>query len=97
MTTRQRDALLAKERWHDLDLAWEVEQRAPGDRWPGTCRISVDRRQVLTLPQLNRAPAGIGYLRLHSTAGTVDRAGFIVERVAADVVLPKGSASERGN
>jgi hypothetical protein len=87
--------VLAKERWYDLDLAWEVEQKAPRDRWPGTCKVSIDRREALTLPQLNRAPAGIGYLRLHSTAGTIDRAGFIVERVVADVVLPKTSASER--
>src|SRR2546427_768393 len=52
--------LLGKEQWYDLDLSWQVEQRPPGDRWPGTCKVSVDGREVATLPQLNRAQAGGG-------------------------------------
>ena len=79
------DLVLEKERWYQIELAWQVEQRPPVDRWPGTCTVSVDGRKVLTLPQVNRAQAGVGYLRLQSTADHVDPAGFLIERVSADI------------
>jgi len=85
--------LLGKEQWYDLDLSWQVEQRPPGDRWPGTCKVSVDGREVATLPQLNRAQAGVGYLRLNSTAAAIDPAGFLVERVVAEVAAGQAAPS----
>ncbi|WP_438479720.1 sialidase family protein [Oleiharenicola lentus] len=79
--------VLEKNRWHDITLSWQVEQRPPRDRWPGVCTVSIDGIDRLSLPQLNRVPAGVSYLRLNSTAAQTDPAGFIVERVAAEVRL----------
>jgi len=88
-----KDVILEKERWYEIELAWQVEQKVPGDRWPGTCKVLVDGREAMTLPQLNRAQPGVGYLRLNSTAGNVDPAGFLVERVAADIARKQSSPS----
>lgn len=82
---------LAPDRWHDIELAWQVEQQPPTDFWPGRCTVSIDGRAVVTLPQLNRAHAGISYLRLNSTAKSVDPSGFLVESVDADVTLQPGA------
>ena len=75
-------------KWHTLELAWKVEHAPPRGAWPGTCAVSIDGQEVATLPQLNRAKAGPSYLRLHSTAPSVDTAGFLIERVAASVEPP---------
>ena len=73
-------------RWHILKLDWRVEHKRPRDRWPGECTVSLNGKAVLTLPQLNRAKAGLCYLRLNSTASEMDSAGFLIERVSAEVV-----------
>ena len=79
------DAKLTSDEWHTLKLAWKVEHKPPRGGWPGECVVSLDGRQALTLPQLNRAKAGLSYLRLHSTAPGIDNAGFLVERVSAEI------------
>lgn len=76
---------LERERWYTLPLEWQLEQKLPGDRWPGECPVFVDNQPADTLPQCHRAKAGLCYLRLHSTAPRIDPAGFLVEYVAADV------------
>jgi hypothetical protein len=47
--------------------------------------VRVDGKDAGILPRLNPTQAGVCYLRLRSTAGAADTAGFLVERVAADV------------
>lgn len=72
-------------RWYTIKLDWKVEHKPITDRWPGECAVSVDGEPAITLPQLHRAKAGLCYLRLHSTAEAVDQAGFLIERVTADI------------
>ena len=78
-------AKLEFDRWHTLEMAWRVELDPPQGGWPGRCIVSMDGREVATRPQLNRARSGLSYLRLHSTAPTIDKAGFLIERVSADL------------
>lgn len=77
--------VLEKNRWHELTLSWQVEQRPPRDRWPGSVVVALNGVECVTLPQLNRAPTGLSYLRLNSTAPGIDSEGFLLEHVAAEV------------
>lgn len=67
---------LVVDRWCTLQFEWDCAKRI--------CRVSLDDRQVVVLPQL-RMSEGACYLRLHSTAEQTDNAGFLVEFVEADV------------
>jgi hypothetical protein len=78
-------AKLDYDRWYTVELTWKVELERPRDGWPGQCVVSVDGRVVIKQPQLNRARSGLSYLRLHSTAPTVDPAGFLIDRVSVDI------------
>lgn len=73
------------ERWHTLELTWRVELDPPKGGWPGTCTVRLDGKEVDVRPQLNRARSGLSYLRLHSTAPTIDQAGFLIEHVKVAV------------
>jgi len=64
-------------RWHDLDFDWDDTRRE--------CRVTADGRPIATLPLTREAASGVSYLRLVSTAEQTDRAGLLVESVAADV------------
>jgi len=66
----------AADRWHILEFNWDCEKRA--------CRIGLDDRSVLVLPQL-RESVGACYLRLRSTPEETDGAGFLVDFVECDV------------
>lgn len=74
---------LEPDRWHDLELSWKTEHQPPRGGWPGVCTVLIDGKPAVELPQLNRAKAGLSYLRLHSTAPRADEAGFLIDRVAA--------------
>jgi hypothetical protein len=61
--------------WHTLELAWNDKQ----------CAVTLDGKPTATLSPRAPAPDGLSYLRLRSTAPSVDMAGFLVESVAATV------------
>jgi hypothetical protein len=65
---------LSPEQWHTLELAWNCPEQE--------CRVVVDGRLVETLP-MQRRTTGVNYLRLSSTAGETDPAGFAIESVEA--------------
>jgi hypothetical protein len=58
--------LLEVGRWHDLTLSWDCEQRV--------CHVRLDGARVSSVRQ-TRASHGACYLRLHSTAQSVDPPG----------------------
>lgn len=60
-------------RWYSVELAWDLAD----DR----CSVSVEGRQTAELAQSSDECAGVSYLRLRSTAESVDPAGFLVEYV----------------
>jgi len=71
---------LSPEVWHTLSLAWDLSK--------GACVVTVDDAQPFEMKQLNLTGNGISYLHLRSTADTIDEAGFLVERVRADIDDP---------
>ena len=71
---------LALDRWHTLTFAWNLKKER--------CSLSVDGTAAATLPQRNATSNGISYLHLRSKATEIDRAGFYVESVAAEVDDP---------
>lgn len=78
------NAKLEPGKWYTVDLAWDLDK--------AECRVSVDRTSAGVLTISNRPSPGVCYLRLRSTAPSPDRAGFLVESVAADV---SGEPAER--
>jgi hypothetical protein len=66
--------------WHTLAFAWDLRSQ--------NCNVSVDGAKRLVLKQLNATGNGISYLHLRSKATTVDKAGFYVESVSADIDDP---------
>ena len=64
-------------RWQTVELAWDTHQ----DR---VCRVSVDGRQLTTVPQLHET-LGVNYLRVVALAEPHDHAGLWIESAAADV------------
>lgn len=66
---------LTPERWHEVVLAWDTDG----------CRVTVDGERAKHLPVLNQTLNGVSYLRLRSSAATMDPAGLLVERVAVDL------------
>ena len=70
-------ARLEAGRWHDLELAWDLPS--------GRCRVLVDGREATVLAASGDHDAGVSYLRLRSTAESVDPAGFLVQRVQVEV------------
>ena len=63
-------------RWHDIEFNWDAGKRQ--------CRVLLDGRPAITLPQI-RETLGANYLRVRSTAETVDNAGLLIESVDANV------------
>jgi hypothetical protein len=70
-------ARLEAGRWYNLELAWDLPS--------GRCRVLVDGREAAVLAPLGDHDAGISYLRLRSTAESLDPAGFLVQRVQVEV------------
>lgn len=70
---------LAPGRWHELEFAWERLGTPGQDR----CRISVDGKSAGALTLARASVNGINYVHLLSTAKSEDKAGFLVESVAA--------------
>jgi hypothetical protein len=70
-------APLTPGRWHELEFAWDTAK--------GNCAVRVDGKQSQTLPAAHPAPDGVSYLRLRSTAPSVNLAGFLVESVKVEV------------
>jgi len=74
------DGPFAPDKWHTVTMAWDLSAKR--------CELRVDDPVPLTLPQAHEAVNGISYLRLRSTATAPDRAGFLVESVAAEISDP---------
>jgi predicted neuraminidase len=79
------DVQLTPNRWHVIELNWDCAKRR--------CRVSVDGKQAVVLPQL-RESDGACYLRLRSTSEQADEGGFIVESVEVGV-SPSYSSTRR--
>jgi len=63
--------------FYKLELDWDVDRRH--------CRVLVDDLSVDGLPLLNETSAGACYLRLRSTALSVDTSGWLVESVEVNI------------
>ena len=75
-------------RWHNVEMAWDLGA--------GRCRVRVDGREAGMLVHQARTDAGLSYLRLRSTAGGIDRAGLLLEKVSVDIdAQPRKSEKER--
>jgi len=64
-------AMLKAGQWHSLGLAWDDKR----------CAVTLDGNPAGNLVSRTPASDGLSYLRLRSTAPTVDTAGFLVESV----------------
>ena len=64
-------------RWYSVELAWDLAA--------GRCSVLLEGRQTAKLVQSSEECAGVSYLRLRSTAETVDPAGFLVEHIHVQV------------
>jgi hypothetical protein len=64
-------------RWHSVELAWDLQC--------SRCRVLIEGHEAAALAQSNAHSAGVSYLRLRSTADSVDPAGFLIERVHVEV------------
>lgn len=62
--------------WHNVQFDWNCAKME--------CKVSVDGKQVDTLP-ISRRGCGINYVRFTSTAEDTDRAGMLVDSVEATV------------
>lgn len=72
---------LSPAEWHDVTLKWNTIEQV--------CRVSIDGKPVMEVPELEPTRNGIGYLRLRSTAQKPDSAGFLVQSVAAKIETPE--------
>jgi hypothetical protein len=77
---------LEPERWHDLQLDWSTEGQE--------CPVRLDGKLIARLP-VNRRSANVSYLRLRSTAGSTDAAGFLIESADVDVTPKKAAVVDR--
>jgi hypothetical protein len=59
--------------WHTLSLAWDGS----------SCKLAIDGADAGVRTFAKPSRNGVSYLRLRSTAGSVDEAGWLVERVEA--------------
>jgi len=67
---------LLPNRWHTLDFNWDMSKRR--------CFVSLDDRRVAVVPQ-SRDSLGANYVRLISTAKTIDPAGFMVDAIDVNI------------
>jgi hypothetical protein len=65
-------AVLQPGKWHTLKFTWDDKK----------CAVTVDDKPAAELTARAHTPDGVSYLRLRSTASTVDTAGFMVESVS---------------
>ena len=63
-------------RWHQLKFDWDTSRNQ--------CRVLLDGRQIGVLPLTRMTRWGVSYLRLRSTAESIDNAGLLVESVETD-------------
>jgi hypothetical protein len=66
--------------WHTLTLRWNLTA--------GRCDVTLDDKPSTTLKQRHPTGNGLSYLRLHSTAREIDRVGFLVDLVRAEITDP---------
>ena len=71
------DGDIADNNWHTVELSWNLAERV--------CRVKIDGMSTTKLPLVNSESGAVSYLRLASTAAGLDKAGFLVESVRADV------------
>jgi len=77
---------LTIDRWHTLELAWDVDA--------AQCHVRIDGKPATTL-QLNETTRnGVSYLHLRSRASSLDPAGFLVESVSV-VLSTSGGAKHQ--
>lgn len=74
------DVVIAPRKWMTLSLSWDADA--------ATCRVSIDDRHAADVPFSHPTVNGFSYLRLRSTAGALDEAGWMVDRVEAWVPTP---------
>lgn len=76
-------------RWYTISLAWDLGE--------AVCRVSVDGKPMSVLKMSKQPTPGVCYLRLRSTAPAIDRAGFLVASVEAEVrrEVARGEAGEK--
>lgn len=68
--------VLTPGKWHTLEFGWDLAAEK--------CDVSVDGKNVLTLPILRSSEAGVNYFRIRSTANSTDEAGLLIEKISMD-------------
>lgn len=63
--------------WHKLVLNWDITE--------GNCVVIFNREEICSVPMNRNTHLGISYLLLRSTAKGIDKAGFLVESVQANI------------
>lgn len=71
----RRDGALKPGQWHEVQFSWNDDR----------CDVTSDGKSLAKLTPSFAAPDGLSYLRLRSTAPTVDPAGFLVESVRVKI------------
>lgn len=76
-------------KWHTIDLKWDIDKN--------TCEIFADGKLAQSLPLRFKTLNGLSYLRLRSTATSIDNAGYYIESVWVDIansVAPEVTESQ---
>lgn len=68
---------IEKGQWQSIDLVWNIDERI--------CKVLHNGIQVDVLPLRHETLNGLSYLRLRSTATSVDTEGYYIESVAVDI------------
>jgi len=72
---------IAADIWHTLTFEWDTAE--------SRCTASIDGGKATALPFAHETQNGLSYLRLRSSAGAIDPAGVLVERVNVSVGQPE--------
>jgi len=65
------------DRWYEIELSWNLSERY--------CILKIDGEKKELLRLRNYTINGINYIRFRSAAKEIDKAGFLINRVEADI------------
>jgi len=73
-------ANLPPDEWAELCFDWDLTKRA--------CTLTINGQPAATLPLRHQTLNGISYLRLRSSARTIDTAGFLIDSARVSISEP---------
>jgi len=69
---------ISPDKWHTLDFKWDIDEN--------NCEVFAGGKLELILPLRNKTLNGLSYLRLRSTATSIDKVGYYIESIKVDIL-----------